>query len=459
MIYLDILFIYETKLRELENLCLLKYELDKRGYKSKILYVSDIENIIESVPKYSTNVLCVSSCYTNNNLIWEAQHYVKFQRVVDMQWENYGFEKDDNNENSYFNYSGIGKEVVHVSWGQINAERLHNVAHIDKSKIKVVGHVGMDFLRYPLSNYYLTRKELFAKYNIPNNRKVILYASSYYGDCYTDAFIDGMLKNLGDEWMECYKIMNDSQEIVLKWFERVCRCRDDIFIVFRPHPGFPYKKADELAKNCSNFKVILDESIKQWILACDSVYMGNSTSVVETFFAKKECHLLFPLELPKGFEMKLQEHSKRICDYDSFVKSIDEEETEFPVPVENIENAYSFDCKIPCYIRFADMVEEIMHDNNYKLSMHKKIKYNGYNIKQLLIRGLISIKPLYRMYLGMLSDNRIHISFITSQRKIRAEMYKSVYETVKERMVYEKVDDNGIDNIELRIAKAIERTV
>jgi hypothetical protein len=38
-------------------------------------------------------------------------------------------------------------------------------------------------------------------------------------------------------------------------------------------------------------------------------------------------------------------------------------------------------------------------------------------------------------------------------------MYKSVYETVKERMVYEKVDDNGIDNIELRIAKAIERTV
>ena len=32
----DFLLMYEHKVRELDNLCLLKYELDKRGYKTKM---------------------------------------------------------------------------------------------------------------------------------------------------------------------------------------------------------------------------------------------------------------------------------------------------------------------------------------------------------------------------------------------------------------------------------------
>ncbi len=40
---LDFLFIYEHKVRELENLCLMKYELDRRGYKTKIVYVDDAD--------------------------------------------------------------------------------------------------------------------------------------------------------------------------------------------------------------------------------------------------------------------------------------------------------------------------------------------------------------------------------------------------------------------------------
>ena len=39
MTELDFLFIYEHKVRELENLCLIKYELDKRGYKTKIIFM------------------------------------------------------------------------------------------------------------------------------------------------------------------------------------------------------------------------------------------------------------------------------------------------------------------------------------------------------------------------------------------------------------------------------------
>ena len=39
----DFLLMYDHKVRELDNLCLLKYELDKRGYRTKILYINDYE--------------------------------------------------------------------------------------------------------------------------------------------------------------------------------------------------------------------------------------------------------------------------------------------------------------------------------------------------------------------------------------------------------------------------------
>lgn len=35
MVEIDFLFIYEHKVGELENLCLMKCELDHRGYKTK----------------------------------------------------------------------------------------------------------------------------------------------------------------------------------------------------------------------------------------------------------------------------------------------------------------------------------------------------------------------------------------------------------------------------------------
>ena len=52
MIQLDFLFIYEHKVRELENLCLMKYELDRRGYRTKIVYIDDAKNALADNPIY-----------------------------------------------------------------------------------------------------------------------------------------------------------------------------------------------------------------------------------------------------------------------------------------------------------------------------------------------------------------------------------------------------------------------
>lgn len=239
MTELDFLFIYEHKVRELENLCLMKYELDRRGYRTKIVYIDDAYNAMQDRPIYHAKVVCTMACYDNYTLFWHTKEFVKFEKVIDLQWENIVYVKDENREDAYKNYRGIGKDVVHVSWGQQNVTRLLKAAHLNERNIKLTGHVGMDFLRSPLNRYYLSREELFPRYDLPLDKKIILFASPYYGDQLSQDYIKGMCERFGDDWTEYYKFMCDSQQIVLDWFEKVCKENPDIIVVFRPHPGHP----------------------------------------------------------------------------------------------------------------------------------------------------------------------------------------------------------------------------
>lgn len=452
---LDFLFIYEHKVRELENLCLMKYELDRRGYRTKIVYVDDAQNALADTPIYHAKVVCTMACYDNYTLFWHTKRFVKFEKVIDLQWENIVYVKDEQREDAYKNYWGIGKDVVHVSWGEQNVNRLLHAAHLDKRKIKLTGHVGMDFLRAPLNRYYLSRQELFNKYSIPMDKQVILFASPYYGDCLTEEYIAGMCKAFGDDWPDYYKFMCDSQKIVLEWFERICREFPEIIIIFRPHPGHPSCIADELAKRYSNFRIISGESVKQWIVTCDKVYTGNSSVVVEAFFAKKMCQLLFPLPTTPGFELQLITDSQKIVTYDEFYKSVFAEQEVFPTPEKSIEDIYLIDWEKPNYIKFADMAEEVLQEDYYRLTKKQLRDYKEYSRTEKLIQIFTSIKPLYNIYLSLLKNQRLKWSFLKHQREIRAESEKSVLEIEKQH-THELTNEEEINAIINRIKYALE---
>ena len=455
MIQLDFLFVYEHKVRELENLCLMKYELDRRGYRTKIVYIDDAKNALADNPVYHAKVLCTMACYDNYTLFWHTKHFVKFEKVIDLQWENIVYAKDEQREDAYKNYWGIGKDVVHVSWGEQNVSRLLHAAHLDERKVKLTGHVGMDFLREPLNRYYLSRQELFQKYNIPMDRKVILFASPYYGDCLTEEYIAGMCRAFGDDWPEYYKFMCDSQKIVLEWFEAICRKHPDTIVIFRPHPGHPSRMADQLAQKCSNFRIISGESVKQWIVTCDKIYTGNSSVVVEAFFAKKMCQLLFPLPTTPGFELKLITDSQKLVTYDEFYESVFAEKEIFPTPERSIEEIYLIDWDTPNYVKFADMAEEILRDHYYRLSKKQLRAYKEYGRAESLMRLFISIKPLYGIYLALLKNPKLKWPFLERQREIRAESERRVAE-IESQHAHELTSEDEINSIINRIRYALE---
>lgn len=450
MIELDFLFIYEHKVRELENLCLAKYELDKRGYKTKIIFINDAKNALSPKPIYHTKVLCMMACYHNKTLRWHVKDFIKFDKIIDLQWENIVYPKDENREGAYKNYAEIGKDVVRVSWGKQNQKRLLETVHMDPKKVKLVGHMGMDFLKEPLCRYYLSRDELFAEYQIPTEKQVIMFASPYYGDALSKEYLQDMCSRFGDNWADYYQFMCESQKIVLEWMKNICKKNTDIYIIFRPHPGHPSVMAEEVQKECDNFRIIGSESVKQWILACDKVYTGNSSVVVEAYFARKMCQLLFPIPTTEGFELKLISDSKKITTYEAFRQSIEAKEEVFPTPKSSIEEIYLIDWEHPSYKKFADMAEEVLKDDYYKLSGKQLSSYQNYGIGTKILKAVSRIDCLYAVYLKLLSNEKVNGKFFRHQRALRQKCYDA-----EKADAHELTSQSEIDQIINRIDKAI----
>lgn len=438
---IDFLMIYEHKVRELENLCLLKYELEKRGHSVEIIHIEDSEALNAAKPVVHAKVVILMACYRNETLEWHTKDYVKFDKVIDMQWENIVYPKDENAPNVFKNYSGIGKEVVRVSWGEANKRRLLDAAHMDERNVKLIGHVGMDFLRDELRGYYLSKEELFGEYDIPMDKKILLFASPFYADNLSEEYIQDMCNRFGEDWRTYYAFMMKSEQTILEWMECLCKKREDIFVIYRPHPGHIGKKMSSVEKKCDNFKIISDKSIKQWILVSDIVYTGNSSTIVEAFFAKKMCYLLFPYEVTEGFELHLINGGKRITTYEEFLKTVDAKNAEFPIDRERINDIYLIDEEEPGYVKFANMAEEVLNSPEYNLSAEQ---LKSYRKKQpLLIRmqkRLQGFKPGYDIYLRMLGNENYQSRWLRKQREIRKKHNELIESTKIEDTSREEID-------------------
>lgn len=447
---LDFLFLYEHKVRELENLCLIQYELERRGYRTEIRYIEDAENALAVKPFIHTKVLLVMACYDNLALHWQVKNFVKFDKVIDMQWENIVYPKDEGRKDAFKNYKEIGRDVVRVSWGRQNERRMLDVAHMDPEKLKVTGHVGMDFLREPLTRYYMSRDELFARYDIPASKKVILFASPYYGDSLEESYIQDMCSRFGDDWREYYQFMCRSQEIVLQWMEKLLSEDPELYVVFRPHPGHPSHIAEKMAASYENFRIISGESVKQWIVTCDKVYTGNSSVVVEAFFARKMCQLLFPLQTTEGFELKLISDSDKLTEYEQFRQSVYAQEEKFPTPLESIEEIYMVDWDEPSYIKFANMAQEVLENDKYRLDAHKIAGISGETSAQRLLRRIYGTDLLYGMYQKLLACEKLHFGWLDGQRELRAHAYE-----IEKAHAHELTSAEEMEAIKDRIRKAL----
>ena len=444
---LDFLFIYEHKVRELENLCLLKYELDRRGYKVRIIHIEDAEALKAMRPIYHAKVVVTMACYQNSSIEWHTKNFVKFDKLIDMQWENIVFPMDEKDEKAYKNYSGVAKEVVRISWGEMNRKRLLEVAKMDPKKVKLIGHVGMDFLREELRGYYRSREDVLKTYGIPADSKIFLFVSPYFSDHHTEEYLTEMCKRFGNGWRYYYQdCMLPSKRIILDWMGRICEQRTDVVFVYRPHPGEDSPQAEEMKKKYPNFKVIGELSVKQWILISDKIYTGNSSTFVEAYFGKKMCYLLFPIPVPVDYELAFLKEADKISNYEEFEKTTHNNDREFPVSEQLIDEVYTIDWNKPSYVKFADMAEEVIRNPYYNLTKEQlKAYYHKMGPAEKLTRALTGITPLYNVYLNMVESDRPKWRWLENKRAARRKLEQIAHE-------FEKTNDGEIEAIIGKIA-------
>lgn len=449
---LDFLFIYEHKVRELENLCLLKYELDKRGYKTKIIHIEDAEALKAMRPIYHTKVVVTMACYQNSSIEWHTKNFVKFDKLIDLQWENIVFPMDEKDTKAYKNYSGVAKDVVRVSWGTMNQTRMLEVAKMDPKKVKLIGHVGMDFLRDELKGYYLSKEEVLKDYGIPADKKIFLFVSPYFSDFHTEEYLVEMCRRFGEGWRYYYKdCMLPSKKIILDWMSKICEEREDVIFVYRPHPGEESEQADEMQKRYKNFKVIGDKSVKQWILISDKIYTGNSSTFVEAFFGKKMCYLLFPVPVPSDYELAFLKDADKISDFENFEKTTHEDNRPFPVSEKLIDEVYTIDWDKPSYMKFADMAEEVLINPYYNLTKEQlKAYYHKMGPAEKLTKAMTKITPLYNVYLTMLEQDTPRWKWLEAKRQERKRLEQIAHD-------FEKTSDEEIHAIIGKIAKELEK--
>jgi len=387
----DFLFIYEVKARELENICLLKYELESRGY--SVAFINTWYYLRTRVPCYKAKVVVSFGLYNDATYKFICTFVNKFNKLINMQWEQVGTKSDEISEKSQFLISGLARNAVHICWGGNTKERLMQKCRIDEKKLKLTGHIALDFLRYNLVTYYRTKEEIFGQYNIPlQNKRVCLFISSFSYVNLPDNIIENT-PDLGYDLRHFVRISNESQAEVIKWITRILSKDKDIIFIYRPHPAESENiELQKLSLSLSNFFVIGELSVKQWILVSDVIYNWYSTSFAEIFRSRKQCYILRPIQIPKDIDLAMCEGSKFICDFDSFESTIMAEPSGFPIKDEVIFGYYYIDENEPAYIKLCDSFIEVYTDDYYLLPKLKKSQKQSFleKLKMVVYKSFIS---------------------------------------------------------------------
>lgn len=394
---IDFLILYEHKVREFENICLIKVELERRGYSVIFSNTFDVKNLKLFFLK--PEVLVGKAMET----VWLYKQTIKkcgrVKKIVNLQWEQ--VINEDEEKQKIWTPSGKAKEATHICWGKKSYNRLK------KAGVKnavITGHIAMDFLRPEFKEYYKSKQEITREFNLDNNKKLVLFISSFglNSDIIDEEMFKTMNLNYNYDWGKTLNEGDMSRSKILEWADRLLTERKDIVFVYRPHPSENYNKKsilDELAEKHSNFKVIREYSVKQWILVADRVLTWVSTSIVEAFFAKKHVGVLRPISLSKDTQnVEIYKDIKPITTYEKMLEEIDNPSEEFPIQESVIREHYLVD-ETPSYIKVCDLLEEVLKTSKYDLPGYSKsIIRDIYDFLQVLfVDTIISVFHLQKL--------------------------------------------------------------
>ena len=353
---LDFLILYEHTVREYESDLLLKLELEKRGYTAEIRQLLDPKRL-----KYFTwkkpRVLVSSCMYDNEAINSHVYNNIgRCNRIVNLHWEQ--MLSDTQEEGDWFNFGGNAKKCVQTCWGSRTAKRLMDHG-MEEKNCPVTGAVMMDFLRPEFRGYFEGKEALCRRFGLDPSHHLHLYISSFGYASMTEEEVKSLSEMAGTDFSGFARTNRVSMERTLAWFDRYLTDHPEVELVYRRHPSeWNSPQLEELAARRPNFHVIFDGSVKDWIVAADSISIWMSTSIAEVYMAGKSCHILRPVPIEHEYDPVIYKGGRYLTTYEEFAAGMAEENPEFPIPKEVIEGYFDPSPR-PAYLRMADLLEEV----------------------------------------------------------------------------------------------------
>lgn len=425
---MKILIVYELENREYDNAQLLAAELERRGHNVII------ENKATCLRfKRDIDILIIPNCYTTEN--FELYTYMTNARnipVYNLQYEQVLSQAGE--KRGYHNPKGKARQAIHLCWGKASYNRLM-ASGINPKQLRITGALHLDFLRDEFSDYYMTRSEISEKSGIPMDKKWLLYISSFTkaGDDAQPSSEIGI--NDKNAW-SFIRLSQESRRETFKWFETLMNEDSDAIILYRLHPA---EREDQFIHEFQElfqgrFILIDTYSVKQWIVVADYIFTWFSTSIIESFFAKKMCYILRPLSIPEEIDSVIFRNAIVIDKEKDFMQIIRKEKPvfsidDFPIDTELIKHYYDFSADKPAYIRIADEIESCVsikyrdyyreNEINFIRSRIRFLITKPFGIKSILERSYMFLYRVFRLKLSHVSPIKANYLCIMEQRSDR----------------------------------------
>jgi surface carbohydrate biosynthesis protein len=390
----DFLFTYEHKAREMETMCLVKNELERRGYTVGITTTYH-ERRMRFVDRRWPKVVLTPALYNDGGLFafvyWIAG---PCRKVVNMQWEQALTNQDESDPSFFQNPKGAARQAVHLCWGEEPQRRLI-AAGVPREKAVIVGPPQMDAVRPDMRAMHLSRDAVGELTNVDPAREWVLFTSSFTFVNMTPEEFETELKSIGPSLREFVELSVASQKAILDWFAQACRTFPEKIFIYRPHPSEVAAPAlTALSAAHPNFRVITDFSVRQWFVCADRIFTWYSTSAAEAYFAGKPCAVLRPVTIPIPLDVSIFRGAKMIERASQFMDSLAGRDASFALDPDLIARYFAVDPEVPSYVRVADLLEVVLQTDRYDMPPISRSRALYYYLQRIRHRAFYVAKDL-----------------------------------------------------------------
>lgn len=363
----DFLINYEHKARELDAICLIKAELERRGYSVEFSCTYD-EDRVAFAQRKQAKVVVAPALYNDACLygfVYSIAGYCR--KVVNLQWEQSLTNQDESDPSFYQNPKESAIDALHFCWGDEPRNRLLR-AGVRADRAVVVGPVQMDTLRPEFNAYYSGKAELARRYNLDAAKDWVLFISSFTFVNMTEEEYATEVRCMGERLHDFREISIMSKQHIIHWLELAIAKFPNKLFIYRPHPS---ENEDpsllEIENKYTNFRIIQDLSVKQWIKCSDKILTWYSTAAAEVFYGNKTLTILRPVYIPYEWEVTTYRNAAVINDCGHFIDDLENTDSRFPLDESLIRDYYQVQSATPSYMRACDVLEKVYNSDDYDM--------------------------------------------------------------------------------------------